>query len=90
MRVNGHYLIEKKQSTVVQTENSQILTTINIKMRVIDDNFVKEVEIFKENQDDSELSIETDMTNEERKIFDENWVTMWKPKIGDDGKIAFH
>lgn len=89
LRVKGHYLSEKTQFTLIRTENSEpILSTLKIKMRVIDSNYVKEIEIFQEGQEDSQLSIETDMTNEDRKIFDENWAAMWKPKISFvDGQI---
>jgi hypothetical protein len=82
MRVDGSYLCEKKQQTLISpfdSTNSKA-TTIMIHIRTIDQ---KTHKVTATQEEDREIVtvIETDMTEDEIKQFDDDWMRLWTPKI---------
>jgi hypothetical protein len=81
MRVDGSYLCEKKQQTLIAPfdSNSKPIS-IMIHIRTIDQKTHKVTETQEEGKEDVAV-IETEMTEEELKQFDEDWMRLWMPKI---------
>lgn len=82
IRVDGHYLSEKKQKIVIEFLDSEDckLTTIVAHLRVIDDRCFKVTETFK--GDESPVRTEeTELTEDEIKEFEEKWLSLWNPRI---------
>ena len=83
MRVDGHYLAEKKQKTVIGDD----MKTIVVHLRAIDDRYYKVTEVVTPGEE-PERTIETELKGDELEIFEQDWVRMWRPKIMSDGTIA--
>ena len=77
MRVDGHHLIEKKQKSLIHG-NDQLYKSVHI--RSIDEKSYKVTEIQHLNgEDDDERQVESDMTEDEVKQFEEDWTNLWNP-----------
>ena len=83
MRIDGHYLGEKKQKSLIESDDGTGTTTILVHVRTIDNRSYKVVEE-KKGQDDPERTIDTEMNEEEITIFLEEWDKLWTPRISDE------
>ena len=85
MRIDGHYLSEKKQKTHVDPKDAGVTgaTTIYVHVRTIDKRCCKVTEIEKPGQDNPERNIETEMSEEEMEQFEQDWNELWNPRITD-------
>ena len=93
MKIDGHYLTEKiKQTTLIESLNPESIgdqTIVREQIRSIDDKFYKVTKIKDgQNDDTSEEkrietieNVETDMTDEEIKQFEEDWTKLWNPEV---------
>ena len=73
VEVDGHHLIEKKQKTLI---NGNYRTLVHI--RSIDEKSYKVTEIYFINALDRQ--VESDMTEDEVKKFEEDWKNLWNPE----------
>ena len=93
MKIDGYYLTEKiKQTTSIESLNEESIgdqTIAREQTRSIDDKFYKVTEI-KDGIDDDTTeekrfetteTIETNMTGEEIKQFEEDWTKFWNPEV---------
>ena len=93
MKIDGHYLTEKiKQTTSIESLNEESIgdqTIAREQTRSIDDKFYKVTEI-KDGIDDDTTeekwfetteTVETNMTGEEIKQFEEDWTKFWNPEV---------
>ena len=78
LRVDGHHLIEKKQKTLIDG-NDEMLALVHI--RSIDEKSYKVTEINNGEDDALERQVESDMTEDEVKKFEEDWANLWNPDI---------
>jgi hypothetical protein len=78
LRVDGHHLIEKKQKTLIDG-NDETLVLVHI--RSIDEKSYKVTEINNDEDDALERQVESDMTEDEVKKFEEDWINLWNPDI---------
>ena len=78
LRVNGHHLIEKKQITWIHDKTLGL-----VYIRSIDDKSYKVTSFHLYNGEENapEMQIETDMTEDEVKKFEEDWANLWNPDI---------
>ena len=76
--IDGHHLIEKKQKTLIDG-NDETLVLVHI--RSIDEKSYKVTEINNGEDDALERQVESDMTEDEVKQFEEDWTNMWNPDI---------
>ena len=94
MKIDGHYLTEKiKQTTLIESLNAESIgdqTIVREQTRSIDDKFYKITEIKDGTDDDTSTkekrikpikNVETDMTDEEIKQFEEDWTKFWNPEV---------
>ena len=94
MKIDGHYLTEKiKQTTLIESLNPESIgdqTIVREQTRSIDDKFYKITEIKDGTDDDTSTkekrikpikNVETDMTDEEIKQFEEDWTKFWNPEV---------
>ncbi len=78
LRVDGYHLIEKKQKTLMDG-NDETLVLVHI--RSINEKSYKVTE-FNNGEDDAlERQVESDMTEDEVKKFEEDWTNLWDPEI---------
>ena len=78
MMVDGHHLVNKKQKMVTNpTEGPK--TTLMIHIRTIDDCSYIVKETHTEGTAEPERHVETDMTEDQVKEFEEQWTTLWHP-----------
>ena len=75
LRVDRHHLIEKKQKTLMDGNDEKMLVSVHI--RSIDDKSYKVTEI----NNGEERLVETDMTEDEVKKFEEDWTNLWNSDI---------
>ena len=84
MRVEDHFLSEKKQKTTIEPadpENGPTRIIMN-HLRCIDGQCIVVSENFSNGQNVAEdRKVETDMTEDEVKQFEEAWLKYWKPEI---------
>lgn len=84
LRVDGHHLIEKKEKTQIDGNNKPCHV---VHIRSIDGETLKVMEIsnchaLKMRKDDPLLhQVESDMTEDEVKKFEEDWTNLWNPDI---------
>ena len=71
--VEGHHLIEKRKTLIDGNDKTLLL----IHIRSIDDKLYKEVT----EADVPESQVESDMTKDEVKKFEEDWSNFWNPVI---------
>ena len=78
LRVNGHHLIEKKQITWIHEKTLGL-----VYIRSIDDKSYKvtSFNLYNGEENAPEMQIETDMTEDEVKKFEEDWANLWNPDI---------
>ena len=78
LRVNGRHLIEKKQITWIHDKTLGL-----VYIRSIDDKSYKvtSFNLYNGEENAPELQIETDMTEDEVKKFEEDWANLWNPDI---------
>ena len=84
LRVDCHHLIEKKQKTLIRSDlmdgnSEKILVSVHI--RSIDDKSYIVTEINNGEDDAIERQVETDMTEDEVKKFEEDWTNLWNADI---------
>lgn len=86
MRVDGHYLSEKKQKTVIAPKESESpKKTIHVHFRCIDQRFLKITKILDEEKSEPEILKETEMkSDEEIQTFEADWEKYWQPKISQE------
>ena len=80
MRIDGHYLSEKKQKSVIEPNDGGKtgLSTILVHVRTIDSRCYKVTVVEKQDdQDQTEKTIDTEMTEEEIEIFEHDWTELW-------------
>lgn len=76
LRVNGHHLIEKKQITWIHDKTLRLVYN-----RSIDDKSYIFTSFHNGEENAPEMQIETDMTEDEVKKFEEDWANLWDPDI---------
>ena len=93
MKIDGHYLTEKiKKTTLIESLNKESIgdqTIVREQIRSIDDKFYKVTEIkdgidddtTKEKRFETIEKVETVMTDEEIKQFEEDWTNFWNPEV---------
>ena len=77
--VDRHHLIEKKQKTLMDGNDKKTLVLVHI--RSIDEKSYKVTEINNGEDEALERQVESDMTEDEVKQFEEDWTNMWNPDI---------
>ena len=80
LRVDGHHLIEKKQKDLIHTDGND-KTLVLVHIRSIDEKSYKVTEINNDEDDALERQVESDMTEDEVKKFEEDWINLWNPDI---------
>ena len=84
MRIEGHWLSEKKQKIAIDSDNG-CQRLILLHLRSIDDKCFKVTETFSNDRQFSlyldDRKVETDMNEDEVKQFEEDWIKFWKPEI---------
>ena len=78
--IDGHHFIEKKQKHLIHT-NGNDKTLVLVHIRSIDEKSYKVTEINNGEDDALERQVESDMTEEEVKQFEEDWTNLWDPRI---------
>ena len=80
LRVDGHYLIkrETKISWKVNGKNGHIKDSVLVFTRIIDGRSYKVTEIHREEGQEHQ-QVETDMSKDEVKKFEEDWINLWNP-----------
>ena len=93
MKIDGHYLTEKiKQTTLIESLNPESIgdqTIVREQTRSINDKFYKVTKIkdgidddpTKEKRFETIEKVETVMTDEEIKQFEEDWTKFWNPEV---------
>ena len=89
MRIEGHWLSEKKQKIAIDSDNgSQRLILLHLRSIVyapccnIDDKCLKVTETFSNgNKVADDRKVETDMNEDQVKQFEEDWIKYWRPEI---------
>ena len=93
MKIDGHYLTEKiKKTTLIESLNKESIgdqTIVREQIRSIDDKFYKVTKIkdgidddtTKEKRFETIEKVETVMTDEEIKQFEEDWTNFWNPEV---------
>ena len=93
MKIDGHYLTEKiKQTTLIESLNPESIgdqTIIREQTRSINDKFYKVTKIkdgidddpTKEKRFETIENVETDMTDEDIKQFEDDWTKFWNPEV---------
>lgn len=84
MRTGGHYLAEKKHKTVIKPEmgNPEVITTIIVHSRIIDQKQVVATEVMKGDGKPERTLEHEGMTSEAEKAdFEDEWERLWKPKL---------
>ena len=87
MKIDGHYLTEKiKQTTLIESLNPESIgdrTIVREQTRSIDDKFYKVTKIKDGIEKRFEIveRVETVMTDEEIKQFEEDWTKFWNPEV---------
>ena len=87
MKIDGHYLTEKiKQTTLIESLNAESIgdqTIVREQTRSIDDKFYKVTKIKDGIEKRFEIveRVETVMTDEEIKQFEEDWTKFWNPEV---------
>ena len=74
--IDGHHLIEKKQKTLIDGKDETL-----VHIRSIDEKSYKVTEINNGEDEALERQVESDMTEDEVKQFEEDWTNMWNPDI---------
>ena len=88
LRIDGHHLIEKTQNTLTHIDGIDGKTLIVVTSRSIDDKSLKITLIvafsivFSDGGPwEPQPQVETDMTEDEVKKFEEDWTNLWDPRI---------
>ena len=89
LRVDGHHLIDKKQKSFIDANalgnfyeaGMFFETMVVVHIRTINDKSYKVTEINNGEDEALERQVETDMTEDEVKQFEEDWTNMWNPDI---------
>ena len=74
--VDGHHLIEKKQKTLIDGNDETL-----VHIRSIDEKSYKVTEVNNGEDGALERQVESDLTEDEVKQFEEDWTNMWNPEI---------
>ena len=95
LRVDGHHLIDKKQKSFIDANEigRQIFQSdfssdmmffeklVVVHIRTIDDKSYKVTEMVTGEDEALERQVETDMTEDEVKQFEEDWTNLWNRKL---------
>ena len=95
LRVDGHHLIDKKQKSFIDANeigrqifqsdfSSDMMffeTKLVVHIRTIDDKSYKVTEMVTGDDEALERQVETDMTEDEVKQFEEDWTNLWNRKL---------
>ena len=95
LRVDGHHLIDKKQKSFIDANamGTQIFrrecfsdlmlfeTMVVVHIRTIDEKSYKVTEINNGEDEALERQVESDMTEDEVKQFEEDWTNLWNRKL---------
>ena len=86
MKVNGFLLVERKQKTIINSKASDGTPkmTIYIHIRSIDDYSYAVQETYTEGKNEPDRMVETQMTQEQVKSFEDDWSKLWKPQTKAD------
>ena len=76
LRVDGHHLIEKKQKTLIDGKDETL-----VHIRSIDEKSYKVTEVNNGEDVALERQVESDLTEDEVKQFEEDWTNMWNLEI---------
>ena len=76
LRVDGHHLVEKKQKTLIDGKDETL-----VHIRSIDEKSYKVTEINNGEDEALERQVESDMTEDEVKQFEEDWTNLWNRKL---------
>ena len=85
LRVDGHHLIDKKQKSFIDANalgnfyeaGMFFETMVVVHIRTIDDKSYKVTEMVTGEDEALERQVETDMTEDEVKQFEEDWTNLW-------------
>ena len=85
LRVDGHHLIDKKQKSFIDANalgnfyeaGMFFETMVVVHIRTIDDKSYKVTEVHTGEDEVFERQVETDMTEDEVKQFEEDWTNLW-------------
>ena len=85
LRVDGHHLIDKKQKSFIDANalgnfyeaGMFFETMVVVHIRTINDKSYKVTEINNGEDEALERQVETDMTEDEVKQFEEDWTNLW-------------
>ena len=81
IRIEGRCLSEKKQKIAIDSENGS-KRLIFLHLRRIDNKNCNVTEIFSNGHDVADdRKVETDMTEDEVKQFEKDWIKYWRPEI---------
>ena len=86
MVVNGHHMVNRKQKIVFTTDEPKKTTMIHF--RSIDDYSCIVKETFIEGIAEPERHVETDMTEDQQKEFEEHWTNLWHPQTTVDVNVS--
>ena len=88
LRVDRHHLIEKKQKTLMDGNDEKMLVLVHF--RSIDDKSYIVTEINNGEDDALERQVESDMTEDEVKKFEEDWTNLWNPDFTQEEIEKLH
>ena len=80
MKMDGHHLVERKRRSSMDIVGTPKITVL-INSRFIDDRSYIVSETRTEGNDEPIRVVTTQMTQEEVKKFEEDWINLWKPEI---------
>ena len=80
MKMDGHHLVERKRRSSMDIVGTPKITVL-INSRFIDDRSYIVSETRTEGNDEPIRVVTTQMTQEEVKKFEEEWINLWKPEI---------
>ena len=88
LRIDGHHLIEKTQNTLTHIDGIDGKTLIVVTSRSINDKSLKitlilafSIMFSPGGPWEPQPQVETDMTEDEVKKFEEDWTNLWDPRI---------
>ena len=89
LRVDGHHLIDKKQKSFIDANalgnfyeaGMFFETMVVVHTRTIDEKSYKVTQIHTGEDEALERQVETDMTEDEVKQFEEDWTNLWNRKL---------
>ena len=98
LRVDGHHLIDKKQKSFIDANalgnfyeaGMFFETMVVVHTRTIDEKSYKVTQIHTGEDEALERQVETDMTEDEVKQFEEDWTNLWNPNNTKNDSEKLH